>query len=121
MGGKSKLLDEKLLELLYTESSRFDQQANDNVKQLKRQLSNMADRTMLHLLADGQAAIVKEAVERLDRSVESLKDSLDQMRRLIDMKLAGAVTFSDRSSNAARPLILSGHVKAFDGLAGLKK
>lgn|GEM_PF-1618403 len=121
MGGKARLLDEKLLEQLYADSNTFDQQANDNVKQLKTQLSLLADRTMLQRLPDGQADTVKAAVERLDQAVESLKESIDRTRRFIDMKLTGAVSFSDRSADTARPLILSGHVKAFDGLAGLKK
>ncbi|GFN30945.1 hypothetical protein [Paenibacillus xylaniclasticus] len=121
MGGKSKLLDERLLEKLYEESNIYDQQANENVRQLKSHVSALADRTILHRLPDNQAEVVKDAVEQLDRSVESLKESLTQMRRYIDMKLAGAVSFSERSDEAFKPLILSGHVKALSGIAGLKK
>ncbi|MFB9277196.1 hypothetical protein [Cohnella cellulosilytica] len=98
MGGKTKLLDMQLLETLHAESREHEQLVNASLQSVHRELAKLNE-LAIRLAAKEHGGELKKAVVHADTMIETLKDHFEQTKRLIEVKLSGAVNLSPIRSN----------------------
>lgn len=90
MGGKSMLLDPKLLEMLFQESRNFERMAGECMNAIHIQLSRLNDLALIRSLPGERGEQARSAIIGVTEAVEMLKQDLDETKLFVDRKLAGA-------------------------------
>jgi len=90
MGGKSMLLDPKLLETLFQESRNFERLASECMNAIYIQLSKLNDLALIRSLPGERGEQARSAIVGVTEAVEMLKQDLDETKHFVDRKLAGA-------------------------------
>ena len=90
MGGKSMLLDPKLLETLFQESRNFERMATECMNAIHIQLSKLNDLALIRSLPGERGEQARSVIVGVTEAVETLKQDLDETKHFVDRKLAGA-------------------------------
>lgn len=98
MGGKTKLLDSRRLESLYSESRQYEQRVQAALQIVQKELTKLGDLSIQRTLA-GQGSELRKTVSSVSDAMEMLKDNFDRTKRFIEAKLAGAVYVNPMRSN----------------------
>ncbi|XID94294.1 hypothetical protein ACF3MZ_07155 [Paenibacillaceae bacterium WGS1546] len=121
MGGKTKLLDLRLLETLYAESRSYEHRASAGVQVIQRELAKLNELAIRQAIAGKRDNDLKKAVSRADGAIAALKENFEQTKRFMEVKLAGAVNLSPIRRNASGPVHPASSSEAFPFDARLKK
>ena len=98
MGGKTKLLDPKILEVLYTESREYEKQTYNSLQIIRNELGKLRDPSFQQGLPEEKASQTKAAISNVSDAFEYLKEQLETMSRVIDVKLAGAAQYAQEDN-----------------------
>lgn len=90
MGGKSMLLDPKLLEKLFQESRSFERVAGECLNAIHAELSKLNDLALIRTLPGERGEQARSTIVGVTEAAELLKQDLDETKSFVDRKLAGA-------------------------------
>lgn len=91
MGSKTKILDPKALEHIYSTSINFKTKAQDAADDIKLRLNQLTDPAFLDGMSGGQGEACVEAIKAGASALEDLMNSITLTANFIDEKLVGAV------------------------------
>ena len=92
MGGKSKLLDARKLESLYSQSRAYELQIQSGMQSIQKQLVSLSELSIQQPGGSAQSQMLRAAVVQAGDAIERLKANCEQTKRFVDAKLAGAVS-----------------------------